>query len=266
MNLPGLEAYLRADTASFTEFLTQLAPHQLPSSQGEHLAPHGTTVVAAIYEGGVLMAGDRRATMGHAIAYREVKKVHEADDQTVIGIAGTAGVAIELVKLYQVELEHYEKMEGTQLSFAGKGSRLSGMLRATMGRAMQGLAAIPLLAGWDGDRGAIFAFDIAGGRYPERHRAAIGSGAVHALGALRKLHDPAGSRDQAIRATLHALWDAADQDAGTGGIDLGRQIYPQLAIVEATGVRELSDAELQPMIEAVVADRQQHPDGPRADL
>ena len=160
------------------------------------LAPHGTTIAAALFDGGVVMAGDRRATMGNLIAQRDIEKVFAADEFSLVGIAGTAGLAIEIVRLYQVELEHYEKIEGTQLTLDGKANRLATMIRGNLGQAMQGLAVVPLFAGFDLDAadpvhaGRIYSFDVTGGRYPEQYYDAIGSGSLFAKSALKKLWRP----------------------------------------------------------------------------
>ncbi|MHB2024339.1 MAG: proteasome subunit beta, partial [Mycobacteriales bacterium] len=188
-------AFLRPGTSSFVEFLAEAAPALLaaPAADGGAVAaPHGTTIVAVSYHGGVVMAGDRRATMGNVIAQRDIEKVHEADEYSVIGVAGTAGLAIELVRLFQVELEHYEKIDGIQLSLDGKANRLSALIRNNLAMAMQGLAVVPLLAGYDLDAeegtqpGRIFSYDLTGGRYEEHSFHAVGSGAMFARGALKK--------------------------------------------------------------------------------
>ena len=163
-------------------------------------APHGTTIVALAFEGGIVMAGDRRATMGSMIASREIEKVFPADEYSAVGIAGTAGLAVELVRLFQLELEHYEKIEGSLLSLDGKANRLATMIRGNLGLAMQGLAVVPLFGGFDLDRrvGRIFSYDVTGGRYEEHDHHAVGSGSVFARGSLKKLWRP-GPRRRAAR-------------------------------------------------------------------
>ena len=239
------------------------APEQLPAARAERLAamrgadasdiPHGTTIVAVSYPGGVVLAGDRRATMGNLIATRDVRKVYLTDDYSAAGIAGTAGIAIEMVRLFAVELEHYEKLEGVPLTLDGKVSRLASMVRGNLGAAMQGLAAIPLLVGYDIDhdspdeRGRIFSFDVAGDRHEEfGGYQAIGSGSVFAKSSLKKLYRP----DLAVEA----LYDAADDDSATGGPDLVRRIFPTAAVVDASGSREVASSEIEAAAHAV-ADR-----------
>jgi proteasome beta subunit len=192
-------------SSSFVEFLSVAAADQLPARHtpggdmlagGSHQSPqvrHATTIVAATFDGGVIMAGDRRATMGNLIAQRDIEKVFPADDYSLVGIAGTAGIAIEMVRLYQVELEHYEKIEGTPLTLDGKANRLATMIRGNLSAAMQGLAVVPLFAGYDvhqalsGDAataGKIYSYDVTGGRYPEQYYHSVGSGSVFAKSSL----------------------------------------------------------------------------------
>ncbi|TWE12770.1 proteasome subunit beta [Rudaeicoccus suwonensis] len=256
-------AYLQPGSSSFTEFLGAHAPQLVPGSRAAmHTgaaveAPHGTTIVAVAYDGGVLLAGDRRATMGNLIANHEMRKVFAADDYSAVGIAGTAGVAIEMVRLFQVELEHYEKIEGELLSLVGKANRLATMIRGNLGMAMQGLSVVPLFAGYDldGGRGRIFSYDVTGGCYEEHDYHSVGSGSLFARGALKKLWRQQLSQDDAVRVTIEALYDAADDDSATGGPDLGRRIWPTVAIVDAEGVRFCSSEVLEGVVEQVVSDR-----------
>ena len=272
---PGAEsgrlpaAYLSAGSSSFSEFVGAHAPHLLPSGRalppGSSLeAPHGTTIVTATFDGGVVMAGDRRATMGNLIANREIEKVFAADEYSAVGIAGTAGLAVELVKLFQVELEHYEKIEGTLLSLEGKANRLASMIRANLAMAMQGLAVVPLFAGYDLDRelGRIFSYDVTGGCYEEHDHHSVGSGSLFARGALKKLWHPGLDASTAIRVAVEALYDAADDDSATGGPDLGRR-WPTLAVVDAQGLRFLPDDQLADVVEQIIAHRRDNPGGAR---
>jgi proteasome beta subunit len=265
------EAFLRPGSASFSEFLTGHAPHLVPSARqlppGVTLdAPHGTTIVAATYDGGVLLAGDRRATMGNVIANRDMTKVFATDEYSAVGIAGTAGVAVELVKLFQVELEHYEKIEGALLSLEGKANRLASMIRSNIGMAMQGLAVVPLFAGFDLQTGSgrIFSYDVTGGCYEERGHHSVGSGSQFARGALKKLWRPVHDEPTAVRCAIEALYDAADDDSATGGPDLGRRIWPTIAVLDAEGVHFVGDDELEQVVQAVVADRRDNPGGARS--
>jgi len=268
-------AYLSAGTSSFTEFLTAAAPQLLPgagsgSASGSVAAdlPHGTTIVAAAFSGGVVMAGDRRATAGNMISQRDIEKVFRSDEFSCIGIAGVAGIGIELVRLFQVELEHYEKLEGRALSLEGKANRLAGIVRANLGAAMQGLVVVPLFAGYDTDEGVgrIFSYDVAGGRYEERRFHSIGSGSVFARGSLKKLYADSLSAQDAVLACMQAMYDAADDDSATGGPDVTRRIYPVVATVTADGFQRLSEADAATAALAVISERMNQPDGPRAAL
>ncbi|MDQ1294904.1 MAG: proteasome beta subunit [Actinomycetota bacterium] len=244
-------AFLTPGSSSFTEFLTQQRADLLPGSSPLPAGrmpetPHGTTIVALEFDDGVLMAGDRRATMGNYISHREIEKVYPADDYSCVGIAGTAGIAVELVRLFQVELEHYEKIEGALLSLDGKANRLSTMLRGNMGLAMQGLAVVPVFAGYDLDRqtGRIFTYDVTGGRYEERDHHSIGSGSVFARGSLKKRWRPGLSLDEAVLVAMEALQDAAEDDSATGGPDRQRNIYPLVAQVTTLGYRRIGEEQL----------------------
>ena len=266
-------AFLTPGSSSFTDFLAGHAPEMLPGGRtflgdAGGTAPHGTTIVAVAFDGGIVMAGDRRATMGNLIAQRDIEKVFSADEHSCVGIAGTAGLAIELVRLFQVELEHYEKIEGIQLSLDGKANRLASMLRGNLGMAMQGLAVVPLFAGYDLDakRGRIFSYDVTGGRYEEHQYHSVGSGSVFAKSALKKLYRSEAHGDDAVVACIEALYEASDEDSATGGPDVARRIYPVVAVVDADGYRRLDDDELGPVVTRVLAERSVHPDGPPAPL
>lgn len=267
-------AFMTAGSSSFTEFLGSYAPDLLPGRRTPPAtpltteAPHGTTIVAVTFSGGVVMAGDRRATMGNLIAQRDVEKVFHADDYSCVGIAGTAGMAVELVRLFQVELEHYEKIEGTTLSLDGKANRLSTMIRGNLGMAMQGLAVVPLFAGYDPEteEGRIFSYDVTGGRYEEHSFYSVGSGSLFARGALKKLFRDDYSVDDAVLACVQALYDAADDDSATGGPDLTRRIYPVVAVVTTDGFRRLADDAVGTVVQQVVDNRMTSPGGPQAPL
>ncbi|GLZ37306.1 proteasome subunit beta [Actinokineospora sp. NBRC 105648] len=270
-------AYLSAGTSSFTDFLRAQAPELLPGGHrvGDPAvaakldAPHGTTIVALTFAGGVLIAGDRRATAGNLIAQRDIEKVFVTDDYSSVGIAGTAGLAVELVRLYTVELAHYEKIEGVQLSLDGKANKLASMVRGNLEVAMAGLAVLPLFVGYDVDAadpataGRIVSYDVTGGRYEERagfH--AIGSGSMFARSALKKLYQPGGDRAAALRAAVEALYDAADDDSATGGPDLARRIYPSIVTITADdGAVRATEDEAGAVAQAVVADRADRPRG-----
>ncbi|MEV0263396.1 proteasome subunit beta [Streptomyces sp. NPDC050617] len=267
-------AFLTPGSSSFMDFLTEHSPEllpgnrELPAVQGAVELPHGTTIVGATFPGGVVLAGDRRATMGNIIAQRDVQKVFPADEYSAVGIAGTAGLAVEMVKLFQLELEHFEKVEGATLSLEGKANRLSTMIRSNLGMAMQGLAVVPLFAGWDVGRGKgrIFSYDVTGGRSEEYGFAAIGSGSVFARGALKKLYRDNLTESQAITLVTQALYDAADDDSATGGPDLARRIYPVLTVITDEGFRRLTEGEASEAVRAIHEQRLQEPDGPRAGL
>ncbi len=266
-------AFTAPGLSSFSEFLGAAAPELLPGRRplppgiSADVAPHATTIIALSCADGVVMAGDRRATMGNLIANRDIEKVHAADEYSLVGIAGTAGVGIELMRLFQVELEHYEKIEGAMLSLDGKANRLATMIRNNLGAALQGLAVIPLFAGYDldcpepGRAGRIFSFDVAGGVYEERGFDGIGSGSLFAKAALKKRYRPGLSVEEAITLAVEALYDAADDDTATGGPDLTRRIFPVVMTAGADGTRRVSDEQAAEVSEAVVARRMENPGG-----
>ena len=269
---PGLHGRLPAHfmapgSASFTDFLGLAAPDLLPSRRelpaGVIDAPHGTTIVAVVHESGVVMAGDRRATMGNVIAQRDIEKVFPADDYSVVGIAGTAGLAIEMVKLFQVELEHFEKLEGHVLSLDGKANRLTNMIRGNLPMAMQGLAVVPLFAGYDldGQVGRIFSYDVTGGRYEEHSFHSVGSGSSFARSALKKRYRDGVTEAEAVKLAIDALYDAADDDSATGGPDLTRKIWPIVMSVTDAGARRLPEDEVGAVVQTIIDQRMAQPGG-----
>jgi proteasome beta subunit len=284
---PG--AFMAPRISSFADFLAGYAPDLLPGAaahrspaigaEGAPWAPaagggaltdlpHATTIIAATFDGGVVMAGDRRATAGNMISKRDVEKVFRSDEFSAIAIAGTASVGLEFVRLFQVELEHYEKMEGRALSLEGKANRLATMIRGNIAAAMQGLIAVPLFAGYDEDtgQGRIYSYDVAGGPYEEFRFHSIGSGSIFARGSMKKLYRDGQSAQEVVRTCVQALYDAADDDSATGGPDLTRQIFPIVAVVNGDGYNRLPDAEAAEVARSVVDERMQSPDGPKAPL
>jgi proteasome beta subunit len=263
-------------SSSFADFLASHSPDLLPGrapggaadSPALHDLPHATTIVAAACHHGVVLAGDRRATYGSMIAKRDVEKVFRSDEFSAVGYAGTGSVGIEFVRLFQVELEHYEKMEGRSLSLEGKANRLASMVRGNLGAAMQGFVVVPLFVGYDEgtDRGRIFSYDVAGGPYEEHRYHSIGSGSIFAKSSLKKLYRDDMSTTDAILACVQALYDAADDDSATGGPDLTRQLFPVITMITNDGFRRLPDAESAEYAEQVVAGRMHAPDGPNAPL
>ncbi|HPU13203.1 MAG TPA: proteasome subunit beta [Aeromicrobium sp.] len=266
------EPFRAVGSSSFVDFLAQQAPQLLPQStdiSSSGLAvTHGTTIVAATFAGGVVMGGDRRATMGNVIAQRDIQKVFATDEFSCVGIAGTAGIAIEMTRLFQVELEHYEKIEGTTLSTDGKANRLATLIRSNLAMAMQGLAVVPLFAAYDLDAecGRIFAFDVTGNKNEERTFHSVGSGSTFARGSLKKLYRPQMSEEEAVTAVIQALYDAADDDTATGGPDLTRRIFPMISVITADGYRAWEDSATATVADAVIGGRMVQPDGPSAPL
>ncbi|MFD4430226.1 proteasome subunit beta [Nocardia sp. NPDC058497] len=262
--------------SSFTEHLRMHAPDLLPGNRfaasdltaAKDLAPHGTTIVAVTYRGGVLIAGDRRATMGNLLASRDTEKVYITDTFSAAGIAGTAGIAIEMIRLFAVELEYYEKIEGVPLTFDGKANKLSKMVRDNLPAAMQGLAVVPILVGYDdqatdADRtGRIVSYDVVGGRSEERFGyTAVGSGSGFAKSSLKKLYQRGIDQDRALRIAVESLFDAADDDTATGGPDLLRGIYPTAVVIDADGAAEVGEDLLAEVARAVIADREAAEEG-----
>ncbi len=257
------------DLSSFSDMLRRQAPQLLPTLGGVQdgtaptsALPHGTTIVALKYPGGVVIAGDRRSTQGNMIAGRDVQKVYITDDYTATGIAGTAAIAVEFARLYAVELEHYEKLEGVPLTFAGKVNRLAIMVRGNLGAALQGFVALPLLAGYDLDApdpqaaGRIVSFDAAGGwNIEEEGYQAVGSGSIFAKSAIKKLYTQVSDADTALRVAIESLYDAADDDSATGGPDLVRGIYPTVVRIDADGAADVPAQRIADLAREIIENR-----------
>lgn len=247
--------------SSFIEYLRVDHPDLIPEFRGEWSAlevPHGTTVLALVYEGGAVIAGDRLATEGYQVGTRDIEKVYQIDETCCMAIAGAAGPAIEMARLFQLELEHFQKLENHELTFEGKANRLSFLVRQNLPAAMQGLVVMPLFAGFDMEleRGRIYKFDVTGGRFAETDYYATGSGGKDARSSLKKtFRHKAFTREDAVSAAVEALVDAADEDTGTGGFDLVRGIYPSCKVITREGISDAPREELELAREAVVARR-----------
>lgn len=249
--------------SSFYQFLTSQHPHLLPALPGygasEHKdlsqrVPHGTTILSLRYRDGVVIAGDRRATEGYSISERRIEKVHKTDNYSAIAIAGAAGPCLEMTRLFQIELEHYEKLEGVELSMDGKANKLAQMIKANLPMAMQGLVVVPIFAGYDVKRemGRIFKYDIAGGQYEETEYYAVGSGGKDARGTLRKIFKKDLSQDEAIEVALESLYDASEADVATGGPDLIRGIFPTVKVINDQGVTDVQDDQSKRLLQEMI--------------
>ncbi|MDH3462702.1 MAG: proteasome subunit beta [Acidimicrobiia bacterium] len=243
--------------SSFTDLLDSigaLPSITLPQGEKTPLAPEGTTVLALRYQGGVVMAGDRRATEGHLVAHRRIRKVFAADKFSAVAIAGTAGLAIDMVRLFQVELEHYEKIEGVRLSLDGKASFLARMVRDQLPLAFQGLGVVPMFAGYDEKEGhgRLYSFDVVGGRYEEIDFGSTGSGSRLAKSYLRTVYTEDIDAGRAADIAVRALVSASQEDTATGGPDLLRRIYPNVVRIDIDGFAELGEDEVGPLAEAAV--------------
>jgi proteasome beta subunit len=270
MKLPFLPNH---DDASFFDFLTRHhpdltpagrswtasspAPVEAPRTPAPMAIPQATTVLAIKYQQGVVIAGDRRATEGYQIAERRIEKVFKIDEYSAMAIAGAAGPCIEMAKLFQTELEHYEKLEGVQLSCEGKANKLAQMVKANLPMVFQGLVVMPLYVGYDLKRteGRIFKYDLAGGRYEESDYHAIGSGGKDARNTMREHFRKGMAEQDALKLALLALYNAADEDVGTGGPDLVRGIYPTAKIVNATGITDVAEQQIRGIFDGVLATR-----------
>jgi proteasome beta subunit len=252
---PPLRGQSIGANPSFVDLVSSTRPELVRGASSGHAVPvlHGTTVLGLKFRVGMLMAGDRRATEGYSIADDRMDKVFAADDFSTIAIAGVAGQAIEIVKLFQLELEHYEKITGDRLSLEGKANRLAQMIRGNFPLALQGLVVVPLFGGFDDRRGEgrIFYYDATGGRWEERDFHTTGSGGRPARSSLKKRWRPDMDHDEALRVAVEALVDASEEDAATGGVDPVRGIYPRVLAVTADGVQVVPDEELRTAFEAV---------------
>ena len=259
-----------APSSSFADVLRRAVPDAVPAWFGAgELSPalhdqvvEGTTVLAVLFDGGVVMAGDRRATAGNLISKTDMRKVFPADHHSSVAISGAAGPAMELARVFSTELEHYEKVEGEALSLEGKSNKLAGMVRANLPLALQGMVVVPLFAGVDPRSGVpgIYEYDPVGGRYTAQRHAASGSGSLVARQTLLHGFRPGTPEEPTVRLAVEALFDAAEQDSATGGPDLIRRIYPIVAVIDVDGYRELDSDTVLGHVEQVVADREaRHP-------
>jgi proteasome beta subunit len=164
-----------------------------------------------------------------------------------------------MVRLFQVQLEHYEKIEGEKLSVEGKANQLGQMVRGNLPAAMQGFAVVPLFAGYDHRRarGRVFSYDVTGGKYEEADFQTNGSGGVHARNWIKTAWQEGMSRDDSVDLALRALFAAADEDTATGGPDLIRRIYPMVAVIDAAGYTALDDATVAARSEALYGGREE---------
>jgi proteasome beta subunit len=248
---PSFADLLRASRPEAQPHIAPLPPELTP--------PHGTTVIGLKFADGVVIAGDRRATEGYAIADDKVEKVFPADEHSAVAISGAAGQAVEIVKLLQVELEHYEKVQGDKLSLEGKANRLAQLIRQNFPMALQGLIVVPIFGGFDlrREEGRLFRYDATGGRWEEEDYMSTGSGGRPAKSSLKKLWRAGLSRDEAIRVAVESLRDAAQEDVATGGPDPTRGIYPLVKVVTASGVEDVSSDEVRRVYEAMITGEQQ---------
>ena len=255
-----LETLRRKRPDLLTQFDRGILPTQTPqvtppsNLSGQNVANltangllEGTTVLAAVYKDGLVIAGDRQAVEGFQVGERRIEKIFEIDEYSAVAIAGVAATGIEMAKLFQVQVEYYEKMEGTMLSLEGKANYLANMVRQNLGMALQGLVVVPIFTGYDQKReqGRIFKYDPIGGRYEEEDYYAIGSGGKDARATLKKRYRPGMSRDEILNITVEALWDAADEDLGTGGPDFIREIFPNIKVIDQSGVSDVPDSDVQ---------------------
>lgn len=261
------------ETSSFSDYLRANSPELLPwasferggvgkAGVGEGATVHGTTIVAVSYDSGVLLAGDRRGTMGNLLASRDMQKVYITDAYSAAGFAGTVATAVEMIRLFAVELEHYEKIESVSLTFDGKANKLSKMVRDNLPAALQDMTVVPLLVGYDVDAadqssgGRIFSYDVVGGRSEERFGyAAVGSGSLFAKSSLKKTYARGIDEDRALRIAVESLFDAAEDDTATGGPDVARGIYPTAVIVDSEGARDVPEGRFVEVTRGLLRDR-----------
>ncbi len=250
--------------SSFSDLLTERLPTLLTRWEGLQFSseevvplPRGTTVLALRYEGGAVIAGDRQATEGTQISTRRIEKVFKADEHSAIAMAGVAGPCLELARLFQTELEHYEKLEGVELSTEGKANKLAQMVKMNFPMAIQGLVVIPIFVGYDLKRGEgkIYKYDVTGGRYEEAEYHATGSGGAHARATMKKRYRWGMHEEAAIQTVLEALYDAAEEDIGTAGPDFIRSIFPTIKTVTARGILDVEETQVQAVCQGVVETR-----------
>jgi proteasome beta subunit len=248
--------------SSFAELLGSQYPHLLPDLRGiagigELPVQHGTTVIGLRFADGVLVAGDRLATMNYMVGSRDIQKVYATDDHSLMAIAGAAGPSIEMARLLRVQFEHYEKIEGEPLELEGKANTLSGLIRQNLPAAMQGLVVVPIFAGYDRRRriGRVWKYEITGARFEEQEYDSVGSGSIFAKESLKKRWKSGANREHALAMVVEALTDAADEDRATGGIDVLRGIYPTVKVCTARGIEDVADAETSAVYQRLLESR-----------
>ena len=249
--------------SSFAELLGSQYPHLIPdlrgisAASGEVRVQHGTTVIGLRFNEGVLVAGDRLATMNYMVGSRDIQKVYATDDHSLMAIAGAAGPSIEMARLLRVQFEHYEKIEGQSLELEGKANTLSGLIRQNLPAAMQGLVVVPIFAGFDRRRGVgrVWKYEITGARFEEQEYDSVGSGSIFAKESLKKRWKPGATRAEAIAMVVEALTDAADEDRATGGIDVLRGIYPTIKVCTAKGIEDVPDTETAAVYQRLIDSR-----------
>lgn len=251
--------------SSFFDYLRSQQSHLVPSfnfepakyAQLKEQTASGTTILALMFSEGVIIAGDRMATEGYQVSSRRIEKVFKADGFSAIAIAGTAGPCIEVAKIFQTEIEHYEKIEGEPLGLEGKANKLANIVKMNLPAALQGLLVIPIYAGFDTrlNKGRIFKYDITGGRYEELDFHATGSGGKDARGTLKKFFREQMPQDEALKLVVESLIDAADEDIATSGPDPVRGLYPQVKIISAKGIMDVPENEIKKIYQAVAKNR-----------
>ncbi|GFP19310.1 proteasome beta subunit [Candidatus Hakubella thermalkaliphila] len=251
--------------SNFYDLLRSKCPHLLPDFSGvvaeggvlSEKIPRGTTILALKYKDGVIMAGDRMATEGYQVSHRHIEKIYRTDDFSAIAISGAAGPSIEMARLFQTEMEHYEKVEGEGLSLEGKANKLAQMIRQNLSAAIQGLVVIPIFAGYEEQKGEgrIFKYDLTGGRYEESEYHATGSGGKDARNTIKKLYRKDMERSEGVRVVLEALLDAAEEDVGTAGPDPVKGIYPSMKTITRERIKDVPEEEIKSIYEALIERR-----------
>ena len=181
--------------------------------------------------------------MGNVIAQRDIEKVFPADEYSCVGITGTAGLAVEVVRLFQTELEHYEKIEGMTLSMDGKANRFAALIRPTRYRHAGAWPSCPSSRASTTSTRRARIFILRRDRQPLRgDRVPLGRpGALFARGSLKKLYREDLDAQGCVTAAMQALYDAADDDSATGGPDMARRIFPVVGVISEEGYTRLPD-------------------------
>jgi len=222
-----------------------------------------TTILAFKFQGGVLVAGDRRATAGNTVLYDRADKVLEIDRHSIMAIAGVPATAWEMARVLEHSFQYFRRTQLQEMSVDGKVRALSKLLRDNFGFVLQGVGiVVPIFATYDSreDPSArLYFYDAMGAQFEVTDYAATGSGSPAVRGILyyenswgkkplAKLDE-----DEAVTVALRALDTAAESDTATGGVDRNAKIFPVIKVVSRDGITTLPEKRIAALFKRSVA-------------